>query len=123
MAAMCLALAACGGMEAPEAHSTPSPPDVEGLSAEITRLIGAAACEQESQCRVIGVGHKPCGGPASYRAYSLFQIDLQALRDAVSRFNRAEEAGHQRDGAISDCAIVPEPPVRCVDGRCVPTVK
>lgn len=88
------------------------------LDREITDLIGAAACEVNEQCRLIALGHKPCGGPATYRAYSSIGTAVVLLETRVTEYNRLAEQDHHETNAISDCALVAAPMVRCVDRHC-----
>jgi hypothetical protein len=84
------------------------------LRGEIVRLIGSAACRDDSQCRALPLGSKPCGGPEGYVAWSTAQTDARLLEALASRYKDARQARNQRLGLMSDCAVVPEPPVRCV---------
>ncbi|MEO6665161.1 MAG: hypothetical protein ABIO65_00100 [Nitrospiria bacterium] len=88
------------------------------LDREITELIGAAACAVNEQCRLIALGHKPCGGPAAYRAYSSIGTAVVLLETRVTEYNRLAEQYHRKTNAISDCAILLAPIVQCVEGRC-----
>ena len=38
-------------------------------------LIGDAACKSDADCRAIAFGDKPCGGPWSYKIYSVTSVD------------------------------------------------
>lgn len=88
-------------------------------------MIGDAACRDDSQCRVMPLGAKPCGGPEAYVAYSTARTDERQLEALASRYREARSARNQRLGLVSDCSVVPEPAVRCVPvagqdagGRC-----
>lgn len=95
------------------------------LRSEILRLIGTAACRDDSQCRALPLGSKPCGGPEGYVAWSTAATDARQLEALAARFKDARQARNQRLGLMSDCSVVPEPAVRCVPaadaatgGRC-----
>ncbi|MBL8324567.1 MAG: hypothetical protein JNJ89_06370 [Rubrivivax sp.] len=95
------------------------------MHAELMRLIGPAACREDSQCRVLPLGAKPCGGPEGHVAWSTVGTDAARLRSLAERYRVARAARNQRLGLVSDCAVVLEPPVRCVPdagsplgGRC-----
>lgn len=122
---------AAASAPAPVAASTPAPvaaapisPPAPGrastadatveLRAQITRLIGSAACRNDNQCRALPLGSKPCGGPEGYLAWSTEGTDVRALEAAAERYKEARRARHERLGLMSDCAVVPEPAVRCV---------
>ncbi|RTL16717.1 MAG: hypothetical protein EKK52_17760 [Burkholderiales bacterium] len=87
---------------------------------EVGVQIGDAACDSDSQCHVIGVGAKACGGPNSYLAWSSKSTQEAALRQAVERHALAQRAALAASGMASNCLYVPEPGVQCraqADGR------
>jgi hypothetical protein len=88
------------------------------LRAEITRLVGDAPCSNVVNCRVIGLGARPCGGPEEYVAYSTWtQRDAIEGKGLEYSFLR-EELLTQREQAGA-CVVLPEPQVACVNRRCV----
>lgn len=89
------------------------------LFAEIKAMVGTAAASEPAQCKKVGFGHKPCGGPESYLIYSTQGLDETQLLQKVSRYNQLIQAEQQRLGLVSDCAVVPEPGVALVGGFCV----
>ena len=111
------ALPGCSGMNASAAEEELREQLAE-LGREITALIGAAACEVNEQCRLIALGHKPCGGPAAYRTYSTLGTDVALLETRVPEYNRLAEQYNRKTNAISDCAMLLAPMVQCVDGHC-----
>ncbi|MBI5720233.1 MAG: hypothetical protein HZC37_21375 [Burkholderiales bacterium] len=109
---------------APPRAGAPADTTVE-LRGEILRLVGSAACRDDSQCRALPLGAKPCGGPEGYVAWSTAATDERQLEALAARYKDARQARNQRLGLMSDCAVVPQPPVRCVPaagaaagGRC-----
>lgn len=94
-----------------------APPSTNTL-AQITGLIGKAACTSDQQCQVLPVGARPCGGPASYLAWSTAATsgaDLQALAD---RYRSEQQAGNARSGMVSDCRAIAPPAAACRAGAC-----
>lgn len=89
------------------------------LLAEIKVLVGTAAATEPAQCKKTGFGHKACGGPASYLIYSTQGLDEALLLQKVARYNQLDQAEQERQGLMSDCAVVPEPGVALVGGFCV----
>lgn len=98
---------------APPRAAEPADPAIE-LRGDILRLIGTASCRDDSQCRALALGSKPCGGPESYVAWSTAATDGRQLEALAARHKDARHARNQRLGLMSDCAVVPEPAVRCV---------
>ncbi|MFL6697318.1 MAG: hypothetical protein ACJ8GJ_09150 [Vitreoscilla sp.] len=91
-------------------------PAAAGASAaqgRIEALIGDAGCDEQGQCRTVGIGAKPCGGPESWLAWSTRSTDARALQDAVQAQVQARKAENQRSGLASDCMVRPEPTAVC----------
>lgn len=118
---MALALACLQGCAS--AQSTPAPPPADPQAAlwrDVTLQLGDAACDSDSQCRVIGVGAKACGGPTAYLPWSTKANNETALRAAVDRHAQAQRAAQAAAGMASNCMHLPEPAVQCRpkgDGR------
>ena len=79
----------------------------------ITRLIGAARCDDDAQCRVIGIGSRACGGPQSYAAWSSTETNEAELKKVVDLNAAAEAKRQQALGIMSTCVVLPVPGVAC----------
>lgn len=114
-------LALAGALQGVMACSAPPQPPSAALMNRITETIGDAACDETEQCRVIGVGHKPCGGPSGYLAWSTQGTDAAALQAAVQAQAAAQQRENEASGMRSTCSIVPAPSASCrpraSDGR------
>ena len=88
-----------------------SPP--AGSLAEVTALIGDAACSDDSQCRTVAIGAKACGGPEAYLTWSVQRTDAQALDAAVAAYHRVRVAEVAQSGRASNCALVTDPGATC----------
>lgn len=84
----------------------------------IEQEIGAPQANEPSQCKLIGFGSKPCGGPGSYLVYSTAKTDESRLKQLVSEFNQLQKRINEERRLFSDCAITPKPKVEFVDGVC-----
>jgi hypothetical protein len=108
-----------GGTETP-ATAASAPPSA-GLLARVTTLIGDAECDNQSQCHVVGVGAKACGGPSGFLAWSEKNTDSGALRSAVEAQSRAQAEENKTSGLASDCMVTPMPAAACrpraLDGK------
>jgi hypothetical protein len=109
--ALLLVLPACAGYAGDKEEA-------ERLRREITGLIGAAPCNNLVNCRVIGLGARPCGGPEEYVAYSTWskrdEIETRALE-----YNFLRQELIAREGVAGICVVLPEPKAACVSGRCI----
>lgn len=88
------------------------------MRSEILALIGDAQADNVEQCRVVGFGAKPCGGPAGYIAFSTKQKNESVIMALITKYNAAAKAENERLGLMSDCAVVPKPAVVLQDGVC-----
>lgn len=104
---------------APAVTGAPAAPGAGGLAAQISAEIGDAACDNAQQCRTLAYGHKACGGPERYLAYSTKRSDsarLAQLGEQLARQRRDEDV---RSGMMSTCSVTPDPGATCTAGRCV----
>ena len=88
------------------------------MRAEIMALVGDAKADNVEQCRVVGFGSKPCGGPASYIAVSTKGGNETEIMALIAKYNSAAKAENERIGLMSDCAVVPKPAVVLQNGVC-----
>jgi len=88
------------------------------LDQSVRGIIGDAACTDNTDCRLMGYGSKPCGGPAGYVAYSIKGTNVALLEEKVLEFNALALELDRRTGTVSDCTLASKPEVKCVQGRC-----
>ncbi|MFC5480673.1 hypothetical protein [Massilia suwonensis] len=119
-----LACTACA-TRADGPSSTPAPapaeasaPAASGTLGQIQALIGKAECSSDSQCQVLPIGAKACGGPASHLAYSTAKTDAGALQALAERYKTEQQAGNQRSGRMSNCMVLPTPTASCRANTC-----
>ena len=91
---------------------------LQAMRAEILALVGDAKADDVSQCRVVGFGSKPCGGPASYIAVSVKDGNESVIMALINKYNAAAKAENERLGLMSNCAVVPKPAVVLENGVC-----
>jgi hypothetical protein len=80
--------------------------------------IGPASCTTVSQCNVVAVGHKACGGPAGHLPYSTVATDVGQVQAVAAEHRALAQRANTLRGAMSDCMLVEPPPLACVAGRC-----
>jgi hypothetical protein len=99
-----------------------APPENSPASAtlwqQIQAEVGDAACEGPQQCHSIGLGAKACGGPEGFLAWSSLAGDSKKLQSLVAQYAAARKGEQERSGMVSDCALVSDPGVACMAGRC-----
>ena len=104
----CPALAS-GPTPAPVARAAPGAARLE----QVRSIIGAARCSADSQCRVLGIGTRPCGGPESHLAWSTVRTDARALEAAARAYAEERQRWHEKSGLMSTCDVRPAPGVAC----------
>ena len=143
--ALLLGLAACSGVSAngdapaaplppaaappastsPSRSPAPAPAPAPGGQAhlalwkKIQDEIGTAECDNASQCRTMPVGHKACGGPEGYVAYSTKSGNSARLLALGEQYAAARKAENERSGILSNCMVERDPGATCVANRCV----
>jgi len=105
---------ACAG-EAPTPQSGKTAAE---LLPPIQALIGDAACNSDAQCHSIGIGVRPCGGPARYLAWSSLRSQASQLKPLVERHTKAHAAEQAAEGRMSICTVLPDPGAQCRAARC-----
>jgi hypothetical protein len=127
--ALLLGLGACSGVAAsgdsppparpaaPVAPQAPAPS--QAMWQKIQEEIGDAACDNAGQCRTLPVGHKACGGPEGYVAYSTKNTDAAKLAQLAADHAAARKGENERSGMASNCMMERDPGATCSAGRCV----
>jgi len=86
--------------------------------AQITALIGKAECGSDQQCQVLPLGARPCGGPASYAAWSSAKTSGNELQALAARYRSEQQGANTRSGMMSDCRAIAPPAAVCKAGSC-----
>lgn len=92
--------------------------ELKRMHEEIMAMIGVPHCDMPGECRYIGLGSKPCGGPWKYIIYSIATVDEELLMVKVQNYNDFEDVLNHRYGYCSDCSVPNPPRLGCVDGVC-----
>lgn len=108
---------ACSGVSS-TAPAKPAVP-VPGLLQQLRAEIGSAACDTAQQCKTIAVGHKACGGPETYLAWSTKSSDGTKLRSLADAYGAQRKRENLAAGMMSTCSAVMDPGATCSAGRCV----
>lgn len=85
----------------------------------IEDLAATSICNENTTCKFIALGSKPCGGPWSYLVYST-SVDVEKLENMVTIYNKKEADFNKKWGIASDCAYaMPPSSVNCENNTCV----
>jgi hypothetical protein len=102
-------------VQAPASGAGPAATDT---LARIHALVGKAECSSDSQCQVLPIGAKACGGPAGYLAFSNAKTDAAEVQALAERYHAEQQASNQRSGMISNCRVMPVPAAACRANTC-----
>jgi hypothetical protein len=89
------------------------------ISANVEAIIANKSCGGVDDCASIAWGSKPCGGPWSYLVYAPGNVNVPQLEQLVSEYNQLQAEVNQLTEAVSDCSVVLEPGLECLDDICV----
>lgn len=117
--ALCLSLVAFTCEDNRDSTFEEDQQELIALKQNIEDLVSTSVCNENTECKFIAFGSKPCGGPWKYLVYST-SIDETNLKTLVVNYNKKEAAYNQKWGIVSDCAMV-NPPVStsCENNTCV----
>lgn len=89
------------------------------LDQQIRSMVGMAYADNVKQCRLAEVGHRPCGGPEYFIAYSTATVDATVLEELI-REHRELQMNYQREhDVVGTCEVLPRPQLSLYEGRCV----
>lgn len=99
--------------------------DAPAARVQLEQLTRNRQCQQDSECRSVGIGRQACGGPQQFLPWSTRHTETKALEAAVARYSEQRLKQIASDGEMSTCAVLPDPGARCerapgaVTGQCV----
>ncbi len=100
--------------------------DLKALGLEVRQMVKTAAADDPKQCKIVAMGHKPCGGPERYLLYSektMSSEELEVFFETLNRYNELSRRLLEKSDVVSDCQIRPKPTAVVRNGFCVPAEK
>lgn len=92
--------------------------DTRQLQLRLERLTENKECQQDNQCKVIGVGARPCGGPDQYLIYSTLHTDEKMLSYTNDRYQKLKTQQNEKLGLMSTCQMLLPPASACIENKC-----
>ena len=89
------------------------------LLARLRQEIGDAPCSADTQCRSLAVGHKACGGPQQWWAWSTTTARGERLQAWADELAALQQQRQEASGMVSNCLYVTDPGAVCQAQRCV----
>ena len=100
----------------------PVPPGTAPASSstlgQIQAMIGKAECTSDSQCQVLPIGAKACGGPSGFLAWSNAKTNAGELQALAERYKAEQQASNDSSGRISNCRMLTPPAAACRANTC-----
>jgi hypothetical protein len=94
--------------------------ELVALKQTIENLAETSVCNENTQCKFIAFGSKPCGGPWGYLIYST-SINVEELESMVADYNQKQADFNTKYSVISDCsAVMPPTSLTCENNTCIP---
>jgi hypothetical protein len=88
------------------------------LKADARSAAKTTGCTQVSQCQVMEVGSRPCGGPSDFIVYCSKTTDVAKLKKKVKAATEAEKATNATDGLMGTCSVLAKPKAKLEKGAC-----
>lgn len=95
----------------------------QDLYAQIQQTANAEGCTSVSDCALLPIGNKPCGGPEDYMAYSTTNSDVAKLKELGQQYTEQRRQYNKENQIIGTCVVTPKPGLSCVRNQCVTTLK
>ncbi len=81
-------------------------------------MVGTPGCSSDAQCHTLAIGHKSCGGPESYLAWSSANASQGELQALAERYQQERRSADAASGMVSNCRFMPDPGAVCRAGTC-----
>jgi len=88
---------------------------------EMTEISTNRYCESNSDCAVLPVGERACGGPSNYVVYStqVGEESIAQLRLLAERSKQLAKQMNQKSQLMGICQVLPAVSVHCLKNECV----
>jgi hypothetical protein len=91
------------------------------LYSQIQEAANTEGCTSSSDCGLLPIGNKPCGGPEAYLAYSKTNSDVAKLEQLGKEYSEKRRQYNKDNQVMGTCVVTPKPGVSCVRNQCVTT--
>ncbi len=101
---------------------TKAAPDKATISSaheQLKQLIDDQSCDNSSQCKVLPVGSRACGGPSSFIVYSTKTADTAEVEKLAKDITALEKQFNAANDMMSICQHLTAPGAQCSENTCV----
>lgn len=92
--------------------------DLQSLRSDIMALIENKSCQQTSDCELIALGARACGGPDSYEVFAPAHTDTAKLKSLTGELESLQKAYNIENQVMSICVVEPKPNYQCKQNLC-----
>ncbi|MBB1411352.1 hypothetical protein [Pseudoalteromonas sp. SG44-17] len=93
--------------------------NIKKVHQQLQTQIADLNCDNSSQCKVLPVGSRACGGPSSYIVYSNKTANEQAVEKLTQQITSLESQFNAQNKMISICQHLTAPAAQCIENKCV----
>jgi len=84
----------------------------------INLLNAYKSCDHSSDCALLAIGHRACGGPESYQVYSKSNPQLTKLTNLVAEYKQFRIEKDKENHTMGTCQILEPPQFSCIKNQC-----
>ncbi|MDP2636683.1 MAG: hypothetical protein ACPG5Z_11360 [Pseudoalteromonas sp.] len=92
---------------------------IQAAHKQLKTLTEDLSCDTSTQCKVLPVGSRACGGPSSYLVFSTKNNDSQKVEQAAKQITTLESQFNAQTGMVSICQHLTAPATQCTSNKCV----
>lgn len=101
------------------AHTPISRETIQSTRQQLNTLITDTQCDNSTQCQVLAVGSRACGGPSSYIVYSNKTADSDQVEQLATKITEQESKFNAQNDMMSICQHLSAPSTQCTENKCV----
>ncbi|WP_404341588.1 hypothetical protein [Pseudoalteromonas mariniglutinosa] len=99
--------------------AAPDKADITAAQQQLEQLITDPHCDNNSQCKVLAVGRRACGGPSSYIVYSTKMTIQDEVEKLAKHITTLESQYNTANNMMSICQHLTTPQAQCSNNNCV----
>ncbi len=92
--------------------------EISNLTKLIHNLNDDLSCNQDVDCKVLGLGSRPCGGPEDFLIVSQANENYNELLSLTDELEQKAKDQNIKNNVAGTCEAYIEPVVRCVSNLC-----
>ncbi len=97
----------------------PNQASINSAHEQLEQLIDKPSCDNSSQCKVLAVGSRACGGPSKYVVYSTKTADATEVKKLAQEITTLEQQFNALNDMMSICQHLSAPGTQCSANTCV----